>query len=105
VTFHPTAQVSVGFIQNIFLGEDYTRPFRVALSQNIREIFTLGILGSRGMRGIGRNHLNLWCREGESNPQGPKYRRILSPTHSFSFSNPPFSLPYRDLRLSLRVDL
>ena len=22
---------------------------------------------------------NLWCREGESNPQGTKYRRILSP--------------------------
>ena len=21
----------------------------------------------------------LWCREGESNPQGTKYRRILSP--------------------------
>jgi len=21
-----------------------------------------------------------WCREGESNPQGTKYRRILSPT-------------------------
>jgi hypothetical protein len=22
---------------------------------------------------------NVWCREGESNPQGTKYRRILSP--------------------------
>ena len=22
---------------------------------------------------------NSWCREGESNPQGTKYRRILSP--------------------------
>jgi hypothetical protein len=22
---------------------------------------------------------NRWCREGESNPQGTKYRRILSP--------------------------
>jgi len=23
--------------------------------------------------------VGLWCREGESNPQGTKYRRILSP--------------------------
>ncbi len=23
--------------------------------------------------------VELWCREGESNPQGTKYRRILSP--------------------------
>jgi hypothetical protein len=35
---------------------------------------------------------NLWCREGESNPQGTKYRRILSPV--IPFSNQPilFSL-------------
>jgi hypothetical protein len=26
-----------------------------------------------------RKQLNCWCREGESNPQGTKYRRILSP--------------------------
>ena len=25
-----------------------------------------------------------WCREGESNPQGTKYRRILSPPSHFS---------------------
>jgi hypothetical protein len=37
-----------------------------------------------------------WCREGELNPQGTKYRRILSPTPSFT--NKLFSKLYNHLQ-------
>jgi len=43
-----------------------------------------------------------WCREGESNPQGTKYRRILSCPRPFPTN--PFSLSYSDLRSSACAD-
>jgi hypothetical protein len=42
------------------------------------------MLWTRVPRGVER-----WCREGELNPQGTKYRRILSLDHSVSNSQKP----------------
>jgi hypothetical protein len=67
----------------------------VATGQRVRSIPGQGLDGfappiARGISGFARNSVNfvrnVWCREGELNPQGTKYRRILSPTRSFSRS-------------------